>query len=135
MAKIAFIVLTAALDRNHFDGRHVQLCAGTKALLSFAEAFCFAVILVVSEKHIGHPVILVGVKKIISRSDLSFSRQRFSGARFGSLRQIEPAFFPALFISGFDISTGPGDVEQIAAALLRLRHQSRGLAAKRFCGK
>jgi hypothetical protein len=43
--------------------------------------------------------------------------------------------FPALLISRLDISAGPGDIEQIAAALLRLGHQSQGLAAKRFCGK
>ena len=113
----------------------MQLCAGTKALLSFAEAFCFAVILLIGEKHIGHAVILVGVEKVISRSDLSSGRQGFCGARFGLFCQLEPAFFPTLFISGFDISTGSSDIEQIAAALLRLRHQSQSLAAKRFCGK
>src|SRR5687767_4409282 len=108
----------------------MQLRAGPKALLSFAEAFCFTVIFFVGEKHIGHAVILVSVKKIISRGDFSSSGQSFPGARFGPVGQIEPTFFPALFISRLNVSASPSDVEQISAALLRLCHQSQGLAAK-----
>jgi hypothetical protein len=85
MAKVAFIFLVTTADGNNFNCRRMQLCAGTKAFLSFTEAFCFAVILLVGEKHIGHAVILVGVKKIILRGDLSSSRQGFSGTRFGFL--------------------------------------------------
>src|SRR5688572_4538804 len=135
MTEVAFILFSAAADGNNFDGRRMQLCAGTKTFLSFAEAFCFAVVFVVGEKHIGHAVVLIGMKKIISCGDLSSSPQGFSGARFGPLCQLQPAFFPALFISRLDVPAEARDIEQIAAALLRLRHESQCLAAKRFGGK
>ena len=49
---------------------------------------------------------------------------------FGGLRQLEPFLFPTRFVAGFDLGAGTGDIEYIAAALLRLRHKAKGLAAE-----
>ena len=49
---------------------------------------------------------------------------------FGGLRQLEPLLVPSRFVAGFDPGAGTGDIEYIAAALLRLRYEAEGLAAE-----
>jgi hypothetical protein len=49
---------------------------------------------------------------------------------FNRLRKLEPFPFPTGFVAGFDPGAGAGDIEYIAAALLRLRHEAQGLASE-----
>jgi hypothetical protein len=46
------------------------------------------------------------------------------------LRQLEPFSFPTGLVAGLDFGASPGDIEYIAAALLRLRHEAKGLATE-----
>ena len=57
------------------------------------------------------------------------------GSRFGLLAELEPSFLPSGFIAGFDILHCPGDVENIAAALLGLGDQPQRVNAERMTGE
>ena len=104
MAEITVVLLTAAADRNHFDFGLVQFRAGAEAFLRLTEALRLCVVLFICQKHIGHSIVLVGVKKIGDRRMApSGGRRRFCFG-FGGLCQLEPFLFPPGFIAGFDLA-------------------------------
>jgi hypothetical protein len=43
---------------------------------------------------------------------------------------LEPFSFPTDLVAGLDFGAGAGDIEYITAALLRLRHEAKGLATE-----
>jgi hypothetical protein len=52
------------------------------------------------------------------------------GFSLGALGDLDPFLFPTRFVSRLDFGAGTGDIEYIAAALLRLRHEAQGLASE-----
>jgi hypothetical protein len=60
------------------------------------------------------------------------SRMGCFGFSLGALGDLEPFLFPTRFVSRFDFGAGTGDIEYIAAALLRLGHKAERLSAERM---
>jgi hypothetical protein len=75
------------------------------------------------------------VKKVLPRRAQMASRQRRVSAPVGLFRQRQPCALPRVFIARLDILHRPGDVENVAAALLGLSDQTQRMAAKRMIGK
>jgi hypothetical protein len=61
--------------------------------------------------------------------------QGFSGLGLGFFRKLKPGALPSIPVAGFDASHRASDIEDVAAALLRLRDEAQCMAAKRMVGK
>jgi hypothetical protein len=70
-------------------------------------------------------------KILLGRAPMTGGERRF-GSRFGLLGQLQPGALPGVFVAGFDALHSAGDVEDIAAALLRLSDQAQSMAAERM---
>src|ERR671915_1254410 len=75
------------------------------------------------------------MKEILFRRAPMAGGERALCPGFRLLCQLQPSALPCISITGLDVFHGAGDVEYIAAALLRLRDQTQGMATKWMIGK
>src|SRR5262245_13653153 len=112
----------------------MQFRAGTEACLRFPKALRLCIVLGIGQKYVRHSIILVGVKKVSHGSVPSSSVSRRYRFGFGAFCQLKPFVLPSGPVARFDPGAGTCDIEYVAAALLRLRHETQGLAAERMVG-
>src|ERR671914_289627 len=75
------------------------------------------------------------MKEILFRRAPMAGGERALCPGFRLLCQLQPSALPCISITGLDVFHGAGDVEYIAAALLRLRDQTQGMATKWMIAK
>ncbi|MBI1998087.1 MAG: hypothetical protein HYS66_16685 [Deltaproteobacteria bacterium] len=130
MTEIAVVCFVTAAHRDDFDLRLMELDGRAKVLLRLAEALAALGLLGDRQKPIRHPVIIAGVKKILLGGALMAGGERLFGSRVGLLGQLQPGALPGVLVAGFDAFHRPRDVEDIAAALLRLSDQAQRMTAE-----
>ena len=128
MAEIAVVFFVATAHRYDFDLGRVKLSGGAKVFLRFAKALAPFALFRDRQEHIGHSIIIAGVKEVLPRGCVMARCERRFGARFGLLGQRQPFALPSVFIASLDVLHRAGDIEDIAAALLRLGDETQGMA-------